>query len=51
MCCTRRKLEMLSQENIFLFRLAIELREAHIQGKTAQLAAVCLDFSIILVKI
>ena len=41
MCCTRRN---------FMFQLAIELREAHVQGKTAALAAVCFHFSTILIK-
>ena len=33
-----------------MFQLAIELREAHIQGKTAPLAAVCFPFQQFLPK-
>ena len=42
--------DTISRRN-FMFQLAAELREAHVQGKTAPPVAVCLHFSTILIKI
>ena len=43
--------DAISKRN-FMFHLATELnREAHAQGKTAALAAVCFHFSAILIEI
>ena len=41
--------DAISRKN-FMFQLATKLREAHVQGMTAALAAVCFHFSTILIK-